>query len=150
MKTKKEKILPEETLKAVLVITIIFIVIIIAKDYIAHESNLAMKLVLFLAGGFFFTAFLFFLREEKIVSRDPKNGELIKVLHIEEIKEETKFGSRKKFLILYSIEETIFLTYRKPEATEKCCSEKIKKGEYIVGENRWGEIEWGRIEKSTS
>ena len=145
MKTKKQKIIRGEILGGVLVFAIIALVVVAIVPNLlplsSKEKEIGYFALSFLFGIFLLDILSITFVEEKIISREPKEGELIKILHIEEINEPTEFGSERKFLILYLLDETVFLTYRKPEVSEKAFAGEIEKGKmYEIENGEWIEI----------
>ena len=128
-------------------VAVALILIVIGIGYLSQQIDEKMKFFIsFMVGVIFIlSVILIFFSKEKVVQREPVIEDRIKVVHIENIKEPTEFGSQDMILILYLLEETFFVTYRKPEVSELAGTGKIAEGKYYVTTDNWDRIKWEKI-----
>ncbi len=144
MKVKTKKIITSDKISELIAVAVALILVVVGIGYLSQQMDEKMKFFIsFMVGVIFIlSVILIFFSEEKVVQREPVVEDRIKVVHIEKIKEPTEFGSRDMILILYLLEETLFVTYRKPESSELSGMGKITEGEYYITTDNWDRVRW--------
>ena len=146
MKENKKKVITSDLVSELIAITVTLTLVVVGVGYLNQQIDKIKFFISFMIGVIsILSLILIFLSEEKVAQREPVVNETIEVVHIENIKEPTKFGSRDMVLILYLLEETLFITYRKPEVSDLVGRGKITEGKYYITTDNWDRIKWEKI-----